>query len=154
MPTSPPLWSPSVRILVERIGSHLVPCYPSDLEELETLAIGKRYWIEPKRASPRSIEQHNLCFSLFTMAAENHYQPITKEEVKEIIKIRTGHCKIFELNGDIIKIPGSISFHALPQDEFNIFFEKAITVLCHDFIPGLMESLARREVYKRAGVRQ
>lgn len=91
---------------------------------------------------PRSIAQHNLFWKLAEIVRDNHPDMYaSKDEAADSIKLacgvsRTTHIKF---NGEWFerKVPLSIAFENMKQDEFNAFFEKALDYVCTELIPGL-----------------
>ena len=121
-----------------------------DAEALSTLKAEATYRVEivlPR--DKRSINQHRLLFGLIKLIQDNAptETPLSSDAILAALKIRTGHVKVCGLpSGEVILYPDSISFANMPQTKFNPWFEKAVTVMCRDFVPGLTENTARREI--------
>lgn len=142
----------AVEFFAQRTNGRLVPETQSDLEAQEELKAGVTYRITAKRAAGRSLQHHRLLFALIGIAKENYDGPISTETILATLKLRTGHVNVVALlTGEVIMIPRSISFQAMERDEFTAWFDRAVTVLCRDFVPGLAESMARAEIARRAG---
>lgn len=97
----------------------------------------------------RSVLQHRLLFGLIKLIQDNAptETPLSSDAILAALKIRTGHVKVCGLpSGEVILFPASISFANMPQSEFNPWFEKAVAVMCRDFVPGLKEDTAKREI--------
>lgn len=144
----------AAEILLFRHAGHLVPATAGDAEIMDELSADVTYRGVLTRPTGRSIRHHKLLFALIKMAVENYDGPITSATVLDVLKIRTGHVNVVALlSGEIIMTPKSISFVNMGQDDFNRWFEKALVVLCRDFIPGLADHLARREIERQSGQR-
>lgn len=121
-----------------------------DAEALGALKADATYRVEivqPK--GTRSIRQHRLLFGLLKLIRDNtDVQPqLTTKTILNVLKLRTGHVNVVSLpSGEIVMTPASIAFEAMPQEEFNPWFEKALGVMCRDFLPGLSVETARREI--------
>lgn len=141
-------------LFMQRVdGNRLAPETASDAEAMDGMARGVTYRIVATRAAGRSLRHHNLLFALIAIARENYDGPITTDAVLDVLKLQTGHTNVVKLlSGQIILTPKSISFVSMGHDEFKVFFDKALVILCRDFVPGLDLELAKREIAKRAGL--
>lgn len=143
----------AIEFFAQRVNGRLVAETAADLESQEEMAAGVTYRIVATRAAGRSVQHHRLLFALIGIARDNYDGDISTETVLAVLKMRTGHVKVVSLlSGEVIMTPASISFQAMDQDAFGKWFDKAVTVLCRDFVPGLSEELARQEINRRAGV--
>jgi len=142
----------AIEFFAQRINGRLVAETPADLESQEEMAAGVTYRVVATRAAGRSVQHHRLLFALIGIARDNYPEEISTEAVIATLKLRTGWVNVVALmTGEVIMVPKSISFQSMDRDAFNKWFPKAVTVLCRDFVPGLDEELARREIDKRAG---
>lgn len=133
-------------------GRGAIPATAADAEAMDALTKGASYRAVFTRAKPRSLRQHRLLFALIKIARENYDGEITEKTVLNVLKLRTGHVEVAKLpSGEIIMAPSSINFHSMDQDAFNLWFPRAVDVLCRDFVPGLAHDLAMREIEKRSG---
>ena len=132
------------------VGGRLSPASAHDAEVAGSLKPGISYRVKVTRAAGRSVIQNGMLHAMIAMAVENFHEPISKKAVLDVLKVQTGHVDVVKLlTGQIILTPSSIAFEAMDQDRFNEWFPKAIDVLCRDFVPGLTDDLARREVDHR-----
>jgi hypothetical protein len=121
-----------------------------DAEALDALKADATYRVEivqPKVT--RSIRQHRLLFGLIKLIRQNTpvEPPLSKKAVLNVLKLQTGHVEPVKLkSGEVVLTPASIAFEAMPQEEFNPWFERALAVMCQDFLPGLSVETARREI--------
>ncbi len=77
---------------------------------------------------PRNYEHHKKMFALLEIVLKNtdHFESI--DETLEYFKIKTGQYKIMKVGDKYYPITKSISFGSMSQDEFNLFYDKAIQV--------------------------
>lgn len=97
----------------------------------------------------RSYEQLKLLFAMIKLIRDNTpvEPPLTKTGVLNVLKLQTGHVEMTKLpSGAIHLAPSSIAFENMKQADFNPWFEKALGVMCRDFLPGLSVEAARREI--------
>ena len=141
----------ATEVFVQRVNGRLAPVTAADQEALDDLSSGVTYRATVTRAVGRSVQHHRLLFALIAIAVENYDGEISADAVLGVLKVQTGLVNVVKLSsGQIILTPGSISFAKMDQDKFNTWFKKAVTVLCRDFVPGLSEELAEREIAQRA----
>jgi hypothetical protein len=92
---------------------------------------------------PRSLPQLRLYWSLVKIAFDNddgrHFA--STDEASNSIKLACGvsHITHVKFKGEWYerKTPASIAFENMEQDEFNAFFEIALTYVCNELMPGL-----------------
>ena len=71
----------------------------------------------------------------------------TPEQVSDIFKLRAGLTQFSKLaDGTIIQHPGSISFAAMDQDEFDQFYDRVMDVVATDILPGVQRADVQREL--------
>jgi hypothetical protein len=107
------------------------------LDALKKLTLGSSVTVEIKR--PRNTGQHRLYWALCTLVADHHQELSTAEQVHETIKLLTGHCDVVALRstGEVVRVPRSISFNRMSNEEFVAFFRKAKDVVCEHLLPGV-----------------
>lgn len=135
--------------VVKTAGGGLIPATAADAEALDAVEAGQTYRAVLTTARGRSLEQHRLLFAMIKLIIENSpIEPkLTKDTVLAVLKLRSGHVKVASLpSGEVIMFPASIAFEKLPQDRFNVWFEKALDIMCRDFVPNLPVETARREI--------
>lgn len=110
---------------LKRVGNALVPDADDSASQLARLPFGKALRAEVKQ--PRNTRHHRLYFALCHRIADAVGS--TAENVSDLLKIETGHCDIIRSKkyGEI-RLPKSIAFASMTQDEFSKFFERC--VLC------------------------
>lgn len=124
---------------------------PADREAAAKLAkmkIGERVRAEIKR--PRSGAHHRRFWALCSMVANHHAELNTAEQVCDVLKLLTGHCDVvcMRSTGEVIRVPRSISFSAMSQDEFTDFYRKACDAVVEHLLPGVALREVQEEVLR------
>ena len=102
---------------------------------------------------PRSQQFHKLFFALLKLVADNQEQ-YGMDEILDVVKIGVGHTRVIAMPGDFVfRVPKSISFASLDDDEFAAFFRSAVDFVISDLVPLEREALLR-EVFDLAGLPQ
>lgn len=138
-------------ILLQRSLSGLSPIDEIGQEALRSIAIGDL--IRVRMTKLRNPQHHRLFFALVNKVYENqdHYHNV--EHFLTALKVALGHCDtVICKNGNTAYIPKSISFARMDQIEFDQFFNKAVDLICRDFLPGVKSDDLRREVLEMIGV--
>lgn len=102
----------------------------------------------------RNIKAHRLYWKMCGMVAQNTDDGWTDQNVSDLLKIATGHYSVTKgRQGQEYKIPKSIDFASMGQEEFGPFLDRCIAMVCERIIPGLPESEFRRELETITGMR-
>lgn len=102
---------------------------------------------------PRSQKFHRLLWALLKLVADNQEQ-YGMDEILDVVKIGVGHTRVIAMPGDFVfRVPKSISFSSMDDDEFAAFFRSAVDYIISDLVPFNREALLR-EVYDLAGLPQ
>lgn len=102
---------------------------------------------------PRSQKFHRLFFALLKLAADNQ-EKYGMDEILDVVKIGVGHTRVIAMPGDFVfRVPKSISFALMDDDEFADFFRAAVDFVISDLIAVDREALLR-EVHEIAGLPQ
>lgn len=145
----------AVELIVQRQGPRLVGVTLSDAEAIEALSREVDYRAKITRAVGRSIKHHRLLFGLIKVIRDSYPEPLTDKAVLGALKLLTGHVEPLRLqSGQIVLIPSSINFESMDQDEFNVWFQRAVEAMCREFVPGLSKADAVREIEAIAYGRQ
>ena len=124
-----------VALLMHRRGETLVPADRMAAEDLAKLPLGRSIAVEAKRA--RSVQHNRLFFALLRKVVEN-MDGVTENALRSWLKVQLGYVEHMPLGfGRSYAAPSSMSFDAMPQDEFNAFFDKSVALICSEVIPGL-----------------
>jgi hypothetical protein len=125
-----------------RRGNTLVPADVHAEDLFEGIKDGKKVLI--RIWSPRNIDHHRKLFAILNCVCENSEKWNDVEELLQVVKIATGYVTVVQgLDGDIYRIPKSISFASMPQDQFNRFFNRAVYTLSQ--ISGISEDVLLEE---------
>ncbi len=108
---------------------------PIDVDALAKIKIGTEVMV--KVVNPRSIKQHRLFFALLTYVADAT-EFDSAETLLVAIKLALGRYDLVKLpNGKVVPHAQSISFASMKGDEFRIFFDQAMNLICRDVLPGV-----------------
>lgn len=91
---------------------------------------------------PRNYEHHKKFFALLDLVYKNTDDFKTFDNLLSYMKIQTGWADIIEANGIAFRVPKSIAFGSMSQDDFNLFYNNAVDE-CLKLIPMDKEDLAR-----------
>lgn len=111
---------------------------------LETMKPGT--WIRMEWASPRHPKHHRKFMALLQLITENSETYNTIEKALVAVKLCTGHFDLMAdpTTGEIIRIPKSIAFESMPQEEFDLFYSAAIDSVLQVILPQLDQDKAGR----------
>ena len=101
----------------------------------ETRALGKKYKLgDIYRADvvkPRSYQHHKLCMALLTLTFQNQERYANFDEFRRAVAMAAGHCEeLHTLDGEVLKLPKSLSYDALDEVEFTQVMAAMMTVCC------------------------
>lgn len=114
--------------LFERQGNHLVPSDLAAQELVESLPEGKAVLMDMRRA--RSAKNHAHLFAILHVACEQLDGYPDEETLLDAIKLATNLTRpVKRANGEIIWLPRSINWSAMPEDEFQRWKARALFVL-------------------------
>ena len=134
----------------KRMG-RLEPVDTDGHQLIGALRNGQSVLVEVKRA--RNIGQHRKLFALLKLVQPNTGFP-NVFALLNALKAYLGHYDISKTKGGKeVAVLKSISFAAMPQDEFNAFYEGCVHAIVEHFIPGLDPGDLRREVEDLCQVR-
>lgn len=121
------------------------PADEDAIEALRKIKRGEVVRVELRR--PRSHPQHNLAMAVLKLAFNNQDKYKRFDDLLIEVKLKCGHYREhITTKGKVIYVPKSIAFESMPQDDFNVFFEKMIDVVLDDILPGVDEGDFREEV--------
>lgn len=94
--------------------------------KLKTMAPGK--WLRFDWSTPRNGRHHRKLMALLNLIAENSETYDTVKKALVAVKLVTGHFDLMAdpKTGEIIQVPQSISYEAMPQEEFDAWYGEAI----------------------------
>ena len=116
-----------IKIQVEKRDGFLVPITADDAMLLEDFPRNSLFSLKPTKK--RSHPMINMYWAtLRKVCRATDRWPSVKHLHREI-KIINGYYTKAIINGDVYTIPDSVAFDAMTQDEFNLFFERAMLAL-------------------------
>lgn len=126
----------------------LVPDDDNAKEALQGVPIGALVACEVSR--PRNLKHLRLYWKL--CATVGDAVGVHRENVSDLIKLRTGHYVTVKSASGLHMFPRSISFGKLDQAGFSKFFDEACRIVCAEFIPNMKPSQLRDDILRMAGV--
>ena len=126
----------------------LRPAEPAAEEMLARIKHDDIVRVEIKK--PRNVAMHRKFWTLMNLVFENQDHYKSAEEVCTAFKFATGHYdeQRYVINDEtyLHRVPRSISFAKMDQDDFSNFYERAIQFLITNVIPGLDRTDLEREL--------
>ena len=130
-------------LAVKRLGG-LQPIDAAGESAMRKIGIGDVVAVEVKR--PRNARFHRKFFGMLqiVLANQEHYRSL--DDLLDVCKLRTGHCRTIETRQGPVRIPQSISFAAMDDAEFADFYDRACGWVVTEVIPGLERTHLDEEV--------
>lgn len=99
----------------------------------ETRQLGHKYKLgevyRAEVAKPRSYQHHKLCMALLNLTYQNQERYSNFESFRKAVAMAAGHCEeLHTLDGEVLKLPGSLSYDALDEVEFTQVMAAMMTV--------------------------
>lgn len=112
--------------------------------KLETMKPGA--WLRMEWSSPRNGPHHRKMFALLSLVAENSEIYNTTEKALNAVKLAAAYYDPFidPRTGEIIPLVKSISYDAMPQEEFEVFYSAAIDGVLQCILPTMSRETADR----------
>jgi hypothetical protein len=142
-----------VKAVLQKTDKGLRGCTPADQDawakfkrRLETMKTGA--WLRFEWSSPRNAKHHRKLFALLNMIAENSETYNTPEKALVAVKLCTAHYDLMAdpETGEIVKIPKSISFESMGQEDFEVFYSAAIDGILTYILPQMDRETCNRLV--------
>jgi len=128
--------SKSQWILVRKAEGVLVPHAPYDVEMLQRYP--ENVPLRLQLAQPRSGPRHRLYRVILRIVVANTEKFSTEDALHKTLLLA---CNVTEpvvtTEGEFIFCPSSTAFDAMPEDEFKIYFDRAMEIITSIIIPGL-----------------
>lgn len=119
----------------------LVPMYDSDYDEKRRLRLGDLVLCTVKR--PRNYEFHKKFFALVRLCYMNLPEWMeqdlgihSEEDMLISIKLDLSLAKTIYINGQPVVVPGSISFAAMDNTEFERFYNRCVDLVLNRYLCG------------------
>lgn len=116
-------------IQVELKNGQLLPITQYDAERIEDYKNGQVFTLISTRK--RSNPQHNLYWGILRKACKSTGKWPTERHLHDELKIACGYyqMKYSSITGSFLRVLDSISFDDMDQQEFNQYFEMAMSKL-------------------------
>lgn len=96
---------------------------------------------------PRNVGHHRKFFALLNLVYQNQDRYQSVEQLLSVMKVALGHCEMLVMkDGREVYIPQSIAFHKMDQSEFEVFWDKAVKLVCEKILPGVKRADLEREI--------
>ncbi len=110
---------------------------------LETMKTGSM--MRAEFATMRNGRHHRKLMALLHLISENSEIYDTVEKALVAVKLVVGHFEpvVHPETGELIQIPKSISYESMGQEDFDVFFGRAVSAVCDHIVPQFDEETAR-----------
>lgn len=111
---------------------------------LETMKPGT--WLRFEWSSPRNGKHHRKLFALLQLVAENSEVYDTPEKALIAVKLCSGYFDLMAdpQTGEIVKVPKSISYESMGQEDFDQFYSRALDGVLQHILPQMDKETAER----------
>lgn len=136
--------------LTKMQGGNLIPASQQDYEKIKGYKLGSTIRAEISR--PRNGQHHRKACALINLIMENQDTYNTFEDLLVEIKLKAGHYQEhITTKGNLIYVPKSISFAAMSQDDFSVFYDKMIDIALQNWLDNKSEAEVRQYVEQVMG---
>jgi len=132
----------------KRVGLLLVPIDDDATESLVALKQEQKLVVN---VSPsRNPDHHRLFFALIKLVVDNTVLFQTVDDALLAIKIACHEVDVWisPSTGEVYYIPRSIKFEKMDQARFRRLFDRAVYVICDQWLAGVDKDELLREVWK------
>jgi len=132
-------------LYLKRTVGGLKPCDDAGVEALRKIKLDEIVQCEITR--PRNLAHHRKFWALLNVFWQATGDWSSTYGVLIELKVRLGHVQeaVIRETGELVRVPKSISFAAMSQDEFDAFYDRCIAELCK-MGGGIEEEALRQEV--------
>lgn len=110
------------------------PIFEEDLEAIRKIPLDAELLVNVRR--PRNYKFHKKLMKLVRTVHGMQETYPSVETLLDAIKIAIGHCETFVAHdGKPFYKPGSIAFDKMTEDEFGVFYSRAIDACLAHFLP-------------------
>jgi hypothetical protein len=128
--------SKSQWILVRKVEGSLIPHAPFDVEMFERYP--ENVPLRIQLAQPRSGPRHRLYRVTLRIIVNNTDKFSTEDALHKTLLLACNVTEpILTTEGEFIYVPSSTAFDAMPEEEFKIYFDRAMEIVASVIIPGL-----------------
>jgi hypothetical protein len=137
-------------VIMRKRGNSLVPVDDQGLELLAKLKDGRD--VGCTIVAHRNPRHHRLYFAMLKFLSEHTdtFAGRDPEIISTALKLATGLVRTYvnQDTGETIMVPKSISFAAMDQTRFNVFFDAACQTIAHWMPPGSVPDDVRDELIR------
>lgn len=120
-----------MKLFLQPNNYSLVPVYPDDWENFNKLKKDLVYACTIKLE--RNYKFHKKFFALLRIGHENtKLQNISEDAYRDYITMKSGYYEIIKIDNKKIPVAKSIAFDKMDEAEFQVLFNKALTVVAVD----------------------
>jgi hypothetical protein len=129
-------WMLFRKAFLDGIGAVLVPHAGYDVEMLERFP--ENVPLRIQLAQPRSGPRHRLYRVSLRIIVNNTDKFSTEDALHKTLLLACNVTEpILTTEGEFIYVPSSTAYHAMPEEEFKIYFDRAMEIVASVIIPGL-----------------
>lgn len=142
----------ATELIVRPENMKLIPVTSGDQELIGGLA-NKDFVARLTTASKRSLLQNRFYWALLGKVVENsdHYTNTTG--LHFFLKVRLGYVEEIQFhNGQMVTRVASTAFDRMDSEDFRLYLEACINVICTEIIPGLRRYDLTRETETMLGL--
>jgi hypothetical protein len=139
------------KLLLRRTLAGWEPADADAREAAKKFKLGETYRAEVvKPRNPKTLSRY---WVLVGLILENSPDFESKEALHDYLKIRAGHYTpiVSKSTGEIFKVPKSIDFDTLSEDEWQDVWSKICDAVVTDILPGLTVPELNLEVQRLVG---
>jgi len=123
------------RLYLRKTLSGFMPADEPSAETWKKFKQGEIYRAEVVK--PRSYAHHKLCFALLNLTYSNQERYSNFEDFRKAVAIAAGHTEeLVMLDGEIIRLPASLSYDTLDEIQFTQVFGAMMNV-CASILHGM-----------------
>lgn len=110
--------------------------------KLETMKAGA--WLRMEWSSPRNGAHHRKFMALLQLVTENSERYETIHKALNAVKLAAAYYDPFidPRTGEIVPLVKSISYDAMPQEEFDVFYKAALDGVLQVILPTMTPETA------------
>jgi len=138
-----------MKVYMKRTLAGLAPDDQDAIDGLRKFPVGTS--VEVSISQPRSLKQLRYYYALCTVVATNHSTMRDKDQVDQAIRILTGHCDVFTLDGRTVETPRRLAFDKLEQDPWEKYLQRAKEAVAEHLLPGIAIPDLEEEVLRMLG---
>jgi len=130
-----------MRVYLKRTLTGFVPADEASTEAVRGYRLGEVY--KADIVKPRNYQHHKLAFALLGLTYQNQDRYGNFEDFRKAVALAAGHStELVGLDGEIVRLPASLSYDALDEIEFGKVMASMMTVCAHLLFDMNVDELA------------